>query len=180
MGLAKGLFPADRGCGCDRQFHEGGLSMKSYVTPSALLNAGSAQYQADATGRGGARDLSQPVYNPWRNFTDGGGSTSVVLPAEFLQALPKVKGSPLEVIPSDAEATATQLRVRVQRKRCTSPVLDGALRGRHDVVRDGRSPISRSRPCLPPRRAGARSAGRTPWRALRGRVERGYCASAAG
>lgn len=89
--------------------------MKSYVSPSALLSAGAAQYRADATGRGSARDLSQPVYTPWRNFTDGGGSTSVVLPAEFLQALPKVKGSPLEVIPSDGEAAATQLRVRVQR-----------------------------------------------------------------
>jgi hypothetical protein len=80
----------------------------------------------------------------------------------------------------DAEVQSACTDVLLDGKRCMSPVLDRSLRDRHDVVRDGRSPISRSRPCLPPHGARARSTDRTPWRARRAGDARGRCASAGG
>ena len=87
----------------------------SYASPNALLSASSAQYQSDSAGRGGARDFSQPVYTPWRSTTPGALPVAMVAPAEFLQALRFVKGSPLTVTPGLTMAMPTVLSVSVQR-----------------------------------------------------------------
>ena len=87
----------------------------SYSSPNALLSANSAQYQSDAAGRGGARDFSQPVYTPWRSTTPGALPVAMVAPAEFLQAMRFIKGSPLTVTPGPTVAMPTMLSVSVQR-----------------------------------------------------------------
>jgi hypothetical protein len=87
----------------------------SYASPNALLSASTVQYQSDAAGRGGARDFSQPVYTPWRSTTPGALPVAMVAPAEFLQALRFVKGSPLTVTPGPTVAMPTMLSVSVQR-----------------------------------------------------------------
>jgi hypothetical protein len=86
----------------------------SYSSPNALLSASSAQYQSDAAGRGGARDFSQPVYTPWRTTLYTAMDVPMVAPAEFLQAVRFVKGSPLTVLPGVA-GSPTLLSVVVQR-----------------------------------------------------------------
>jgi hypothetical protein len=86
----------------------------SYASPNALLSASTAQYQSDAAGRGGARDFSQPVYTPWRTTLYSALGVPMVAPAEFLQAVRFVKGSPLTVTPG-VGGTPTLLSVVVQR-----------------------------------------------------------------
>lgn len=116
MSLAKVPFPADRGCGCDRTSHHGGLSMKSpYPSSNTVLAAGASLFQSDAIGRAGARDFTQPVYTPWRmaSYTPGSDYT-MAPPAELLQALRFVKGSPLTVTPGPSAAMPTVLSVSVQ------------------------------------------------------------------
>lgn len=86
----------------------------SYASPNALLSASSAQYQSDAAGRVGARDFSQPVYTPWRSTSFTPMSVPMVAPAEFLQAVRFVKGTPLTVTPG-VGGSPTQLSVVIQR-----------------------------------------------------------------
>lgn len=86
----------------------------SYVSPNTLLNAGGALYAADTANRAGARDLSQPVYTPWRTTGYTPGDVPMVSPAEFLQALRFVKGSPLKVTPGTTPVIPTELAVAIQ------------------------------------------------------------------
>ena len=80
-----------------------------------MASAPSAQRNAPGLGAG-ARDFSQPYYIPARDkpTTLSPPDTTTLLPAEFLQALPLIKGSPLTVEPSSATAPATTLSVRRQ------------------------------------------------------------------
>jgi hypothetical protein len=83
-------------------------------SPGSFLDTGAGGVARDAASRAGARDLSQPVYTPWRERNPTSALKETILPAELLQALPRVKGSPLTVTPSSDPAVATKLAVLVQ------------------------------------------------------------------